>query len=289
MSKGKIAIVLLNHNDSRFLIDVVGKIAGQKPDEFIIVNDRSTDRSNELIFYLQQKYNIKLVLNDGVHSPYGSFAAGCQATDAEYVICFSADDFPHAGYLDAMREAIKDFPMVDLYQCNAYVIREDEMYYRKLFPFTAYVSPDYAVKIFKAGYGKNINLCGVCMKREHVLKCWDEAATDLNFDCLFSTYAAFDKGFVSIGECFVTYRSYPNSFGATGSNAKIKEAIEIHKNFFKENNYEAYHRAMDSGLWGAKARWMSLIALWGIMKLPKWVRRMFYNWFYRYDMGVEKL
>jgi len=289
MSKGKIAIVVLNHNDSRFLIDIVNKIQAQKPDELIIVNDRSTDRSNELIFYLQQLCNVRLVENKGVHSPFGSFAAGCQTTDAEYVVCFSADDYPNPGYMQEMRKAVKDFPMVDLYQCNANVIREDEMYQRKLFDFTAYVSPDYAVKIYRSGYGKNVNLCGVLMKRDHVLKCWNEAATDLNFDCLFSTYAAFDKGFISLRGCLVTYRSYPNSFGATGSNKKIKEAIEIHKKFFKKNNYEAYKRAMESGIWGVKARWMALIALWGIMKLPKWARRIFYKWFYKYNMGVEKL
>jgi len=289
MLNGKIAIILLNYNDSRFLIDVVDRIASQRPDEFIIVDDRSTDRSNQLIYHLQQKYKIKHVFNNGTRGPFGTFIAGCQATDAEYVVCFSADDYPNLGYLRAMRSAVKDFPMVDLYQCNAVVIREGEMYERILFPFTAYVSTNYAVKIYKAGYGKNINLCGVLMKRKHVLKCWEEAATELNFDCLFSTYAAFDKGFVSIGECLVTYRSYPNSFGAAGSNKKIKEAIEIHKKFFLDNNPEAYRRAKESGIWGVKARWMALIALWGIMKLPKWARRMFYRWFYAYSQNVEKL
>ncbi|GAG13579.1 unnamed protein product, partial [marine sediment metagenome] len=44
-----------------------------------------------------------------------------------------------------------------------------------------------------------------------------------------------------------------------------------------------------SGMWSARARWTALIALWGIMKLPKWVRRRFYNWFYSYDQKVEKL
>ena len=165
MSKGKITIVLLNYNDSRFLIDVVGRIGRQRPDEFIIVDDRSTDNSLQLIDNLKKKYNLKVVNNDGAHSPFGTFVKGCQSTDAEYVICFSADDYPNPGYMDAMRAAIKDFPLVDLYNCNADVIRENERYKRILFPFTAYVSPDYAVKIFKAGYGKNINLCGVCMKR----------------------------------------------------------------------------------------------------------------------------
>lgn len=290
MLNGKIAIVLLNYNDSRFLIDVVKRIAEQKPDEFIIVDDSSTDRSVELIRNLQKMYPIKLVDNDGVHSPYGTFVTGCRTTDAEYVICFSADDYPNPGYMEAMRAAIKDFPLVDLYNCNADVLREGEWYKRILFPFTAYVSPDYAVKIFRAGYGKNINLCGVCMKRELVLKCWEEGGKDapLNFDCMFSGFAEFGTGFVSLGECLVTYRSYPNGFGAGTDNKKIKKSNAIIQKMFKKYP-EIYKRAMESGLWSAKSRWMSLIALWGIMKLPKWARRMFYRWFYKYNMGVEKL
>ena len=103
---------------------------------------------------------------------------------------------------------------------------------------------------------------------------------------MYSFSTAFRKGFVNLGEYLTTYRSYPTGWGASGGNEKIKQAIEVHKKFFKGC---ARCRAEVSGMWGAKARWMSLIALWGIMKMPKWARRIFYSWFYSYDEKGEKL
>lgn len=293
MSEVKIAAILLNHNDSRFLISVVERIARQDPDEFIIVNDRSNDGSRALLECLKEFYKFRIVENDGVHSPFGSFVKGCQSTDAEFVACFSADDYPNEGYLTKMRAAANAFPIVDVFTCNSDVIREGEEYKRTLLPFTAYISPQYAVKIFKAGYAKNINQCGIIIKREWVMKCWEDGGkdSDIQFDCLYSFSSIFSKGFVNLGDYLTTYRSYPNSFGTSGSNENIKKSCEIHKMVYAKNDHHAYAYkfAEESGIWSFKARWKALIALWSIMKLPKWARRIFYKWFYSYNQGVEKL
>jgi glycosyltransferase involved in cell wall biosynthesis len=289
MSEAKIAAVLCNHNDSRFLISVVERIARQDPDEFIIVNDRSTDGSLILLQRLQEFYDFKIVENDGVHSPFGSFVKGCQSTDAEFVACFSADDYPNEDYLTKMRAAIGAFPMVDVYTCNTDVIREGETYKRTLLPFTAYISPQYAVKIFRAGYAKNINQCGIVIKRDWVLHCWDQGGKDTHacFDCMYSFSSIFKKGFVNLGDYLTTYRSYSNGYGALTTNKTIKDASRIHKKFFKDNG--CYAAARDSGIWKAQTRWKAIIALAVIMKLPKWARIKFYKWFYSYNMGAEKL
>jgi len=288
MSKNKLAIILCNFNDSRFLIDFVMAMKNQDPDEFIVVDDRSTDRSVELLEHIQKIAHIKIVKNDGVHSPFGAFVKGCESTDAEFVACFSADDIPKRNYLSSMREVIRKYPMVDVYTCNADVIRENMMYKRTLLPFTAYISPEYAVKMFQGGYAKNINQCGIVVKRSWVMKCWVGGGkdTEVNFDCMYSFSSIFKKGFINVGKHLVMYRSYPNSFGASGTNKQIKKYIQIHKNFCRPQEYAL---TSASGIWGAKARWMALIALWGIMKMPLWARRKFYDWFYSYDQKVEKL
>ena len=284
----KIAAVLCNHNDSRFLMGVIHEIASQKPDEFIVVDDRSDDRSLELLECLRKLYDFKIVKNDGIHSPFGSFVVGCRAAKSKYVACFSADDYPLPGYLESMRWAIENFPMVDVYTCNTLVEREGELYKRTLFPWTSYISADYAVKIFQAGYAKDINQCGIVVDREWVLECWKGGGmlTKACFDCMYSFLSIFDKGFVNLGEPLTVYRSYPAGWGATSKNKEIKQATKVHKQFAKP---EVYKRAEASGMWSFEARWKALIALWGIMKLPKWARKMFYNWFYSYDQRVEKL
>lgn len=287
-NKSSLCVVLCNFNDSRFLIDFVMSMGDQGADEFIVVDDRSTDRSVELLECLQKTVPIKIVKNDGKHSPFGAFVKGCESTKADFVACFSADDIPHPDYLSKMRAAMNNYPIVDVYTCNALVQRENEMYQRTLLPFTSYISPDYAVKIFRAGYAKNINQCGIVVRRDWVMKCWVGGGRDMevNFDCMYSFSSIFKKGFVNVGDYLVTYRSYPNSFGASGTNKQIKKFIEIHKNFCRP---QEKIRTASSGIWSAKARWKALIALWGIMKMPMWARRIFYKWFYSYNQGVEKL
>ena len=299
-SRPKIAVVLCNFNDSRFLIDVIERIARQDPDEFIVVDDRSTDRSLELLNCLIPYYNIRVVLNNGVHSPFGSFAAGCQAAKSDFVACFSADDYPEEDYILKMRAALGTFGrMVDVFTCNTNVVREGMIYKRTLLPFTAYISPDYAVKIFQNGFAKNINQCGILISRDWVLQCWNSGGkdTDASFDCLYSFSSIFSKGFINLGEYLTTYRSYPNSFGAAGNKRKIDQAISVHKDIYRriqapgDSNIGnlAYQRAIASGIWGFKARWLGLFAVRNIMKLPMWARRRFYDWFYSYDQKVEKL
>jgi len=289
-TSNKISVVLCNYNDSRFLIDIIHKIAHQEPDEFIVVDDRSTDRSVELLECLQKYYKFKIVSNDGVHNPFGAFIKGCQEATSKYVACFSADDYPNPGYMASMREAIEAFPMVSVFTCNTDVIREGKPYKRTLLPFTSYISPDYAVKIFKAGYAKNINQCGIVTDREWALACWEGGGKDTRviFDCMYSFLSIFHKGFVNVRQHLTTYRSYPASYGATSNNRDIKHANSVHKKFACPGT-KVYERAVASGIWSRKARWKALIALWGIMKLPKWARRKFYNWFYSYSQRVEKL
>jgi len=285
-----IAAILCNHNDSRFLMGVIHEIASQNPDEFIVVDDRSTDRSMELLGHLQTLYKFRIVKNDGVHSPFGSFVAGCRAATSKYVACFSADDYPLPGYLESMRWAIENFPMVDVYTCNTLVEREGMTFERTLLPWTAYISPDYAVKIFQNGFQKNINQCGIVVDREWVLKCWKYGGKDTTacFDCMYSFLSIFNKGFVNLGDHLTVYRSYPAGWGAMTGNKAIKQATEVHKKFVITGT-KTYKRVMASGMWSVRARWTALIALWGIMKLPKWARKMFYNWFYSYDQRIEKL
>lgn len=257
-----------------------------KSDEFIVVDDESTDNSQELLKCL----GVKVVTNHGANGPFYSSLRGCQATDAEYVAFFSADDYPKPGYFAAMKQATKDYPFVDLFTCNGDVIREGSCYQRILLPFDAYISPDYAVKIHKAGFAKNLNQCGFLMRKELVEKCWEGGGknTSVNFDGMAAYFAAFDKGFVNLGECLTVYRSYPNSWGATGCSKRIKKATAIHRKMYCQ--YPAvYDRAIKSGIWASKQRWKSLFALWAIMKLPKWARNIFYNWFYSYNYKVEKL
>ena len=110
----------------------------------------------------------------------------------------------------------------------------------------------------------------------------------LNFDGMFFFFAAFNEGIVNHGEHLVMYRSYPNSFGACVDPQKTKDAIDIIEGFYAKYPHIA-ERAHESGIFSQKAQFLSSFALKNIMKLPKFMRVMFYKWFYSYDWRIEKL
>jgi glycosyltransferase involved in cell wall biosynthesis len=291
LPKPKVAVVLGNYNDSRFLINWVHKMAPQMPDELIIVDDRSTDNSVEVIKLLQKQYPvIKLVHNDGTKGCFGAFIKGCQVTDAEWVCSWGCDDEPNPGYIDSMIRAVQLYPNVDIISCNAKVVREGVAYDRILLPFDAYLSPEYMVKIYNAGLGRMINFVGMTLRKQVMLDLWEAGGKDsiADFDATFTCYMMFDKGLINLADQLITFRSYPNSWGATGDPKEKMKAIVIAKDLFSKNP-AVLDRALRSNIWGAGYHWKQKIALWGIMKLPRWARMKFYKKFYSYSWRVEKL
>lgn len=287
-----LSIVICNYNDSRFLISSVEAFYKQMDDndELIIVDDNSTDTDHILLNRLREIYRIKVVLNDGEKGPFGTFVKGCTVAKHEFISCWSADDYPQANYISMMKVTMDQFPIVDIYTCNASVLREDSMYSRILFPFTSYIAPDYAVKIFKNGYAKKINLVGMVMKKELVLRCWEQGGskTKVNFDALFAFLSIFEKGFINIGVELALYRSYPNSYGASGKGKLIKDAVKVHKKVFALYP-EVNERMLESGILDDRTILTAQIALIIIPRLPKFIRKAFYRWFYSYDNRIEKL
>lgn len=287
----KFTVVLICHNESRWLINWVSKMATQDPDEFIIVDNCSNDNSMAVLHYLQKKYSkIRIVYNPTNTGAFGGFITGCREATYDFVSCYSPDDEVAPDYISKMKKLMTDYPIVDIYTCNAKIIREGKEYSRILFPYDTYISPDYAVKISKAGYNKMLNLIGMIVRKQIVLDLWDRGGknSEVNFDNHFAYYMIFSRGLVNASERLVTFRSYPNSWGSSGSGKQIKEALAIGKELFKPSQ-EVYNRAIESRIWGTAYQLKQKIALWGIMKMPKWAREVFYRWFYSYTWKVDKL
>jgi len=287
----KIAIILPNFNDSRFIINWMKKFENQWPDEVIFVDDNSTDNSLKLVSHLQDMYfPLHVLQNEEKKGCFGALITACKHTDAEFISVWSCDDDVNPGYMNQMRAAIERYPLVDLFSCNANVIREGKEYKRILLPFDSYLSPDYTVKMFQAGYARNFNIIGNVIRRSVVQKFWDAGGKDMNanFDGMYCYSTMFSKGFVNLGDRLVTYRSYPNSFGAKGKWNEIQKSIRICKKIYSDL-LALYTRAEAAGVWGTKAQVLSQIALRSIMLMPKWSREKFYDWLYSYDYRVEKL
>lgn len=288
--KPRIAVVLTNYNDSRFLINAIEKIKLQGPDEIVFADDYSTDNSFEIVSKLFPE--VTAVRNRSEKGAFNAYMTGVNATSCEYICPVAADDEFLAGHIAAMRDAIEKYPIADLYTCNELVLREGEMYSRILFPFDAYISPEYAAKIFKNGYGKNINFAGIVVSKKLIDYAWVSGGHSIksNFDDMYNFYAIFSRGFVNLGKCLYLFRSFPNGFGATRKREEIAFATDVIEKFLtkalKPLNYVSF---LESGVLSKKSFLKTQIALWAINHMPKFAREIFYRWFYRYDWRIEKL
>lgn len=288
--KNSITVILPNYNDSRFFINWLDKVTYQYPDEIIIADDHSSDGSLDILHALQKKYNFKVVVANK-KGPFNAFMAGVNAATSNYIMPSACDDEPLPGYIDKMKQAILDYPFVDLYICGAAVLREGRRYERKLFPFDSYVSPEYMSRIISKGHSKQVNMSAPVLNKSLILKCVENADEHkANMDCLMNFYTMFDKGFIYLKDILYLYRSYPTSFGASGHLKDIDAANKFQLNFFaKHLSPSSFKLLKDSGICQGREAILPYLALRTIMSLPKWARRRFYDYFYSYDWRIEKL
>jgi glycosyltransferase involved in cell wall biosynthesis len=287
----RFSVILITHNESRWLINWITKMAVQEPDEFIIIDNASTDNSQELIRCLIKKFpKIRLVELKENTGAFGGFIEGCREATNDFISCYSPDDEVASNYIAKMKQMMTDYPIADMYTCNAKVIREGKEYSRILYPYDTYISPDYMVKICKIGMAKMITTIGMIVRKQVVLDMWERGGknTKADFDAAFGYYMIFDKGIVNCADKLVTYRSYPNSWGPSSKTKEKQEALAMAKYLFSYDPV-VYNRAVESRIWGTAYQLKQKIGLKVIMKLPKWVREAFYRWFYNYNWRVEKL
>jgi len=285
-----LAIILANYNDSRWLINWFEKISMCRvPDEMIVVDDCSTDRSVELLTLLKEKYpslNLKIVINKKRLGPCGSVMEALKVAKSEYVGLSACDDEIKPDYIQRMKKAINDFPLVDLYLCNAIVEREGREYKKAYYPFDVFLSPDYLVELYKNNNPSMINIVGLVVKKTVLLQCWEDGGKDLPtcFDGMFLFFAAFSKGMIVLGDCLVKYRASLRGWGATGgyirNRVSEKKIMEIWKRY-----PHIWKRAEESRIWSNKTSSLASLGLWIIPKLPEWIRRIVYKKYYGKNMS----
>lgn len=295
MNKKTLGIVLCNYNDSRFLVNWFKKSASvvSLADDFVVVDDQSTDNSLEVLKIIKnQNKKIRIVINDGEKGAFNAFRKGYEALDTEYIASMAADDEPLPGYMLYMKPAIKKYPFVDLFSCNLKIKREGEYYDRILTPFDSYLSPEYIGKIFRNGYARQIIMAGIAIRKSTIMKCVNAGGDKMkaNLDMMFNLYAMFTTGLFNIGRALYLYRSYPSGFGSSRDIKSIQEANDFQKEFFKKNVCDkAYKDILASGVLDQKFTWRTQASLWAMKKLPYFIRKKAYDWFYGYDWRIEKL
>jgi glycosyltransferase involved in cell wall biosynthesis len=111
MDNNNISIVLAVHNGEKYIRKLFDSLIAQEDviiQELIVVDDKSTDTSIEIIKTFQQKYpNIRLIANHENLGPIKSFIEGAKLTSSRYVAFADQDDIWKPTKLSLCLELLK--------------------------------------------------------------------------------------------------------------------------------------------------------------------------------------
>src|SRR5688572_24531627 len=124
-----LTVLLCNYNHAHFVATAIEAIATQSrlPDEFIIVDDGSTDNSISVIEPYAQKYPfIKFFKNPVNKGLMWTFAHALSMATGDFIYCASADDYTLPGFYE------KAMAMADKHPQSGVIVGQVKIKQRKL-------------------------------------------------------------------------------------------------------------------------------------------------------------
>jgi hypothetical protein len=124
-----IAVIVPNYNDSRFLRRCLESVLGQAvpPDEFIVVDDCSTDGSVALIRSLiAGRAHARLIENPANLGVYGAVDRGLAHSSSEYALFLSSNDCLLPGLIARAKACLARAPGAGLWSALAWQVDEED-------------------------------------------------------------------------------------------------------------------------------------------------------------------
>lgn len=124
-----IAVIVPNYNDVRYLQRCLRSVLDQEvpPDELIVVDDRSTDNSVEVIRSLIEGSPCALLIENQVNlGTYGAVDAGLRSSRADYVLFLSANDFVLPGIFAHAKACLARYPGAGLWSAMGWIVDESD-------------------------------------------------------------------------------------------------------------------------------------------------------------------
>ena len=123
----KITAVLCNYNGGIYLKEAIESVLAQErmPEEFIIVDDKSTDNSVEIIHEIQCKHPglISLIEFPENKGQAAGMNTAFESSTGELITFLDSDDFWDPGKLTAVCEAYQSHPDFGLFQHNLKILK----------------------------------------------------------------------------------------------------------------------------------------------------------------------
>lgn len=126
-----IAAIICNYNGDAYLREAINSVLAQEhlPDEFIIVDDKSTDNSVDIIKEAQNEYPgfITLIQHYENKGQAAGMNTACQSSHSDILAFLDSDDIWFPNKLNAVCEVYRDQPDFGLFQHNLQIIVKTEI------------------------------------------------------------------------------------------------------------------------------------------------------------------
>lgn len=233
----KISVIIKNYNYSKYLPDAIESILNQtiKADEFIIIDDGSTDESQKIIqAYADQHPEITFLKNEKNIGICATTNKVIPLAKYDYVTLLASDDIYLPNYIEETKKAYEKFPHACLF-CSDFAYMEDEntkevTNFPKVFtsPETTFLMGHPLIKAMRT-YKFWIS-SPACFRRDLFYK-FKGYISDLEMymDFFLLAMIAFDRGVCYIPKTIKVMRVHGSQFSSTLSFKKKKNAW---KNFF---------------------------------------------------------
>ncbi len=231
MTKLKISIIMINYNYAHYLEHALDSVVNQTvlPSEYLIIDDKSTDNSVQIIKKYEKKYSFinfhENKVNQGVHY---NINLGLKISKGNYIHFFSPDDFVAPNFIQESSKLLIKYPNVGLVCSIAVFVNHNEEFHSE-FPhppsnILEYTSPKKVPQIFK----KKFFIAGhtSIIKKQYLLEI-NGFPSKLKWHCdWFAINAiAFRYGFCYVHKRLSFLRIHPNSYSHLNKKWKNQKVI----------------------------------------------------------------
>ena len=149
-----LTVIIPNYNHAKYLPECLESIVSQSfcPDAIIVVDDKSTDHSVEIVQEFQKKYPmIKLIENERNQGVILTANQTVFSVETEYVMFCTADDLIFPQFFELSMQVLKAQPAIGLCCSDACEFYDRKPYHFKkisLSPIPLQMQPNESMKLF---------------------------------------------------------------------------------------------------------------------------------------------
>jgi glycosyltransferase involved in cell wall biosynthesis len=236
MENPKISVVMSVYNGEKYLREAIESILNQtfKDFEFVIVDDRSTDKTSEIINeYFQKDNRIKVIKNDRNMGLTRSLNKAINQSSGNYIARMDADDIAIKERLEKQVDFMERNPDVVLLGTAFYEIDEyGKELSRKFFPTT-----DRDIRKILIKYNP---FCHASVVMRHSafdkIGLYDESILKTQDYDLWFRLASVGK-VANLSEILMKRRYDDNNISIAQENEQLKWAVRVRKNTIKKGHY----------------------------------------------------